>query len=415
MVKADMLLLSAPARIQECRTAEVVLMLRDKSGVHIPKSRVDVSLIQHAFKFGSNAFGLSSIPEADLQQAYEKRFISLFNYATLPFYWGFYEPQQGELQAEKLYKMAEWCHEHEITTKGHPLVWHEVYPQWAKSLPDGEILNLLQARVKELPSQFRERVGIWDVVNEATIAHRFDNAIGRWMRDKTSSVAVDQALHWARQSNPKAFLLYNDFNISPEFEQLITDLLEHDAPLDAIGIQSHMHQGTWPLERAWDICETYARFGLPLHFTELTILSGRLMPMEESDWNAHHTDWKTTPSGELLQAEYGESLYTLLYSHPAVQAITWWDFADYHAWQDAPAGFLREDMSPKPLYDKLYQLIWKDWATRVQLVSDDQANLNCRCTFGKHEVEVHLPSGHILRGSFNLEKSGQRKKEVVVS
>jgi endo-1,4-beta-xylanase len=415
MYIANELLQSTPARIQQNRTAEVTIRLVSASGTPLPKSHVDINLANHAFKFGSNAFGLCAIPDIELQQAYETRFTSIFNYATLPFYWGYYESKPGAYDTEHLMKMADWCRAHDIVVKGHPLIWHEVYPQWARNIPDEEILHLLQTRVRELPSLFQGRVGIWDVFNEATVAHLFDNAVGRWIKSDTAVSVVERALCWARESNPQAILLYNDFNISPEFEKLVADLLERGAPLDAIGIQSHMHQGTWTLERVWQVCETYARFGLPLHFTELTILSGRLKPKEETDWHAHHTDWKTTPKDEFSQAEYGEALYALIYSHPAVQAITWWDFADYHAWQDAPAGLLREDMSPKPLYERLHRLIREVWATHTQAVCDDQGMVNCRCTFGKHKVVVNVPSGDTLTGSLILEPNSKPLQDVMVS
>lgn len=400
MDNIEEILHTAPSRIQQNRTSEAIIQLRDPTGVLIPKSTVNIRLIQHSFLFGSNAFGLYAIPNPEYQRAYEERFDSLLNYATLPFYWGSYESRRGEAQAERLSKMAGWCQDHNILAKGHPLVWHEVFPQWALNITDEEALQLLEERVRHLPLQFSDLVGIWDVVNEATVAHRFDNAIGRWISQKSAAVVVDKVLRWARQSNPQAILLYNDFNLSPDFEQLVGDLLRLGAPLDAIGIQSHMHQERWPLVKVWQVCEIYARIGLPLHFTELTILSGRLKPKDETDWHAHHTNWKTTPEGEQTQAEYGEAVYTLLYSHPAVRAITWWDFADHNSWQDAPAGFLREDMSPKPLYTRLHELIHKEWATNAQAVSDDLATVHCRCTFGKHEILVNLPSGDALKGEF---------------
>ena len=110
--------------------------------------------------------------------------------------------------------------------------------------------------------------------------------------------------------------------------------------------------GQWPLEKAWTVCETYGRFGKPLHFTELTVLSGRLKDPNDNDWHKARTDWPSTPEGEAAQAEYGAKLYTVLFSHPAVEAITWWDFSDYRSWQGAPSGLVREDMTPKPLYDR---------------------------------------------------------------
>jgi hypothetical protein len=43
--------------------------------------------------------------------------------------------------------------------------------------------------------------------------------------------------------------------------------------------------------------------------------------------------------------------YTLLFSHPAVAALIWWDLSDRGALPGAPAGLLREDVGFKPAYD----------------------------------------------------------------
>ncbi len=82
-----------------------------------------------------------------------------------------------------------------------------------------------------------------------------------------------------------------------------------------------MHQNDWPVQRVWEVCATYARFGKPLHFTETTVLSGK------HGWQLP-APWPSTAEGEARQAEYVEKFYTVLFSHPAVQAITWWDFMD---------------------------------------------------------------------------------------
>ena len=68
--------------------------------------------------------------------------------------------------------MATWCQERDIATKGHPLVWHEVYPKWPAVLPDDEVLRLVRQRVGDLVRGFRGLVDTWDVVNEATVSHR---------------------------------------------------------------------------------------------------------------------------------------------------------------------------------------------------------------------------------------------------
>jgi GH35 family endo-1,4-beta-xylanase len=348
-----------------------------------------------------------------MQQTYNDRFAALFNYATLPFYWGGYERSKGVTDEARVERMAEWCVKNNIATKGHPLVWHEVFPQWGNDIPDEELISLLEKRVREIVSHFEGKVQLWDVVNEATVSHRFDNAVGRWMAKNGAAACVREAFRWANEANPSAELCYNDFNVSESFEELVSSLCDQDAPISMVGIQSHMHKGTWPLERAWQVCETYSRFDLPIHWTELTVLSGR--PKTDNDWHARQTDWDSTPEGEEAQAEYAIKLYTLLFSHPAVEAITWWDFADYSAWQGAPAGFLRKDMSTKPLYDSLLDIVKNRWTTDVNTRTTKDGVVLARCFFGKHDVKVKSGSGETLEGNFSLRRLGERKLRVKVT
>jgi hypothetical protein len=78
----------------------------------------------------------------------------------------------------------------------------------------------------------------------------------------------------------------------------------------------------------------------------------------------------------------------MLFSHPAVEAITWWDFSDQGAWQNAPAGFLRDDMSPKPVYDALLELIHKDWTTKVQVTTDENGVATVRAFRGNYTIRI---------------------------
>jgi endo-1,4-beta-xylanase len=406
------LLDTAPLRIREHRSAEVELRLVAPNGQPLRRAQARVQLVRHAFRFGCNAFLLAGGAEDPLQEPYEACYSRLLNYATLPVYWSGYERQPGVTDQARLRQMADWCAERQIHTKGHPLVWHEVYPAWGEEYSDDEMLARLEERVHTLVSQFRGRVDIWDVVNEATVSHRFPNAVGRWIAREGALECVARALTWAREANPDATLLYNDFNLAPEFEILVAGLLDRGAPLDVIGIQSHMHKGTWPLERAWQVCETYARFGLPLHYTELTVLSGRLKAADDNDWHFRHTDWHTTPEGERAQAEYATALYTLLYSHPAVEAITWWDLSDHRCWQGAPAGMLRADMTPKPLYERLYERIHGEWSTDLHATADRAGQIRARCTFGHYRVQATSVKGAPLAGAFDLHQTGPRTIEV---
>jgi hypothetical protein len=166
-----------------------------------------------------------------------------------------------------------------------------------------------------------------------------------------------------------------------------------------------MHGGEWPIERVWEVCEHYARFGKPLHFTELTVLSG------EHGWQREQP-WPTTAEGEARQAEYVERLYTVLFSHPAVEAITWWDFNDGE-WQGAPAGLVRADLTPKPAYDRLMELIKGKWWTIAEAETDEAGEARFRGFLGRYRVRVTTSAG-ATEGEIELRREIESVTEVVV-
>jgi hypothetical protein len=146
--------------------------------------------------------------------------------------------------------------------------------------------------------------------------------------------------------------------------------LNAGVPISAIGIQSHQHQGYWGREKLEEVLERYEHFGLPIHFTENTLISGDIMPAHIVDLNDWQVDeWPSTPEGEERQAREIEEMYRVLFSHPLVQTITTWDFHD-GAWLKAPSGFIRSDNSLKPSYHMLKKLVREEWWTDVTLTTD---------------------------------------------
>jgi len=379
-------------RIRKIRMGDLRVEVRDTNGGAIPGATVDVEMTRSGFLFGCNFFGLRPGDDSDQQRAYRSRFTNLFNFATLPFYWGSFEREQGKPDHGKLEAMARWCREHNVVTKGHPLIWHEVWPRWAPREPDAAI-PLLKARVDDLVPRYRGLIDCWDVLNEANNAHDFDNGEGRWIKRDGAPEVVATVLGWARAAAGMnhATFLYNDYNTGPQNEKLIAALKERNALPDAIGLQSHMHDHVWPLLRVWKTCEHFAAFGRPIHFTELTVLSGSTN--RARGYNTRPGEWPTTPDGEAAQAAYVERLYSLLYSHPAVEAITWWDFSDLRAWRNAPAGLVREDMSPKPAYEKLHALIREKWWTRSDGKTDAAGRFTTNAFHGEHRIAVTTPDG----------------------
>lgn len=348
---------------------------------------VTVALTRHRFQFGTNLFGLCR-PEGPWRETYSTRAFALVNAGTLPFYWGRYEPQRGHVDPEGVGRAAEEAAARGVTLKGHPLCWHTVCAPWLLDEDDDTILGLLLDRIRREVTTYKGLVDTWDVVNEAVILPRFDrydNAISRLARRFGAVELVLRCFRAARESNPDAVLLINDFNLGDEYARLVTELLDRGCPLDALGLQTHQHEGYRGVDTVADYLGRFEGFGLPLHFTENTILSGDLAPRVDDLNDVVRPEWPSTPEGEALQAAQAEEFYSQLYAHPLVEAIVWWDLEDGN-WLNAPGGLLRRDLSPKPAYHRLRELIHTEWGFPARTLVPQGNRLTFEGPEGTYEV-----------------------------
>jgi GH35 family endo-1,4-beta-xylanase len=403
----DDLLARARERIAQHRQAAAVVAVRDGRGRPVPGATVRVEQLRHQFLFGCNFFNFEALPTTDQEDHYRQRFAALMNYATLGFYWPGYEPERGLPLYDYTDRVLDWTGPHGITCKGHPLVWDFADPKW---LPRdfAEIRALSHGRVRDCITRFKDRIHFWDVVNEPTALGRFGTRLGEWAQSLGPVPYVKEHLQVARAAAPDATLLVNDYRTDPPYYRIL-DALRDDRRLmfDAIGVQSHMHAGTWPLARIWDVCDTYARLGRPIHFTETTVVS-TLQRSGEKTWQP------TSAEGEARQADYVPKFYTMLFGHPAVDAITWWDFSDYHAWMGAPAGLVRADMSPKPAYDRLRALVRGEWWTNTSGRTNASGEFTLRAFHGTHRITVESPVGHVVLQDVGWLRGTEHRTFVIV-
>jgi len=347
---------------------------------------VIVKQLRHKFLFGCSEFTVlpfvaGEMEEQEAKQA-QKRYdhlTGLFNSVTLPFYWGSYEKQQGKPDAARMTAAAKYLRDKGIALKGHPLCWHTVCADWLLDMTNDEIYDTQIARIQRDVAAFAGLIDTWDVINEAVIMpifDRYDNGITRICKERGRISLIKDLFATARAANPAATLLINDFHMSTSYDILIEGLLEAGVPIDAIGLQSHMHQGCWSIEKLEEILQRFSRFGLPLHFTEVTLVSGDIMPPHIVDLNDFAPDdWPSHAEGEARQAAEAAAFYDALFAHPLVEAITWWNFHD-GLWLNAPSGILDRNSEPKPVYNALHKRIKGDWWTAEhRLVTNDNGEV----------------------------------------
>ena len=198
------------------------------------------------------------------------------------------------------------------------------------------------------------------------------------------------------------------------------------ARIDAIGMQYHLFnrreneykatRSTLNPESLYKHMDLYAKLRKPLQITEVTVPA---------------YSWET--EDEALQAEIIEKLYSVWFSHPSVEQIVYWNLVDgyAHLWDSDPAkiaasqgdmtigenyyygGLLRFDLSPKPAYFKIKELIRERWHTEAELVTDENGYAEFRGFYGDYEAEICL-NGKIFSKELVLKKSGDNRFALVI-
>ena len=313
---------------------------------------------------GANCFGLNGSAE------YKTRFADLFNYATLPFYWRGFEPEPGRENWEKIHGMLDWLRPNNIEAKGHPLVWfHEPsYPAWARRGSFEELRRINADRVNRVVSRCRGNIMHWDVIAQA---HGPDSANMFDFSEEQFVEMTGAAIRAAREANPGIIAIvtvcspFGEYASTAEGKwcphRYLSACIDKGIEFDAIGIQWYNGSGAHYCRDLLEISahlDKYGALGKPVHITEVGCPSssrpdpqhmlGDATVQHAGEW---HGKWCDT-----LQAEWAHEFYTICCGKPYVEAVSWWDFADYPRHYFTHAGLLRRDFSPKPAYHRLLDL-----------------------------------------------------------
>jgi GH35 family endo-1,4-beta-xylanase len=328
------------------------------------RSRIAASPKRKGFRFGCNGFAYPAQGEP-----YAELFGGLLNYATLPFYRAMTEREEGKRDFSRAEKILEWTTRDGIAVKGHPLVWfHRAgIPDWLAGHSYQQVAATHRDYVLDAVGRFRDRIHIWDVINEA---HDWANDF-----DYTPEQLVEMtrlACDVTREADPQAIRIVNSCCTWSEYVargqsysrpipgpgrtvlQYVRDVISAGVSFEVIGVQMY-----YPAHDLFEIDRQLDRFcqlGKPVHITELGVSSSvepsERDPITDVHWRRF---WHGRPWSESEQADWIEAYYTMCYSKPEIEAITWWDFSD-------PAfiphgGLVDENLRPKDGFRRLKKLI----------------------------------------------------------
>jgi endo-1,4-beta-xylanase len=333
------------------------------------KARIETNGDRKGFLFGANAFAFR-----EYGTPYTKYFESLFNYATLPFYMSGIERTEGQPNYSRVDSIVKAMQNTQIICKGHPLIFYnDSTPVWARNKSFAETKKILLGYIRNSVFTHRGRLHVWDVINEMHVQPDAVPGMAGFTKEQNVELTC-AAAKAAREADPTCFRIVNSTGTWGDYymgrkhaigQQNVYDYLKmmEDAKCDyeAIGLQ-YYHSGRDLLEFEHDL-ERFAQFNKPIHITEVQIPSSSV-DYEGAAWWGGGTGgsrfpWHGKEFTETIQADWVESVYTMLFSKPYINAITWWDIAD-------PAfvpygGLLNRDMTPKESYFRLKTLLdkWK--------------------------------------------------------
>ena len=226
----------------------------DSEGNILSNTSVKIKLMNNQFLFGCGAFdSLPATSEVDMEKIdfyhdkklpeksfFEDRinkWLEVFNYGTIPFYWGGFEPKEGEILTDSRMRAAKMLQKNHVKVKGHPLCWHTACADWLMDYDNATILQKQLDRIHRDVTAFRGVVDMWDVINEVVIMpvyDRYDNAITRICKDLGRVRLVKEVFEAAKAANPDAILLINDFNLSESYRILIDGCFNAGVAISAI-------------------------------------------------------------------------------------------------------------------------------------------------------------------------------------
>lgn len=405
--------------IEMNRKGDAILVVINSKGEMIKDYSIKVSLKQHDFLFGANAFFVNGFSDKAKNLKWEKMYDSLFNYTTVPFYWKDYEPTPGTYRFDKgvdnrfrrppVDDVLEFCKRNNLKPKGHTFFWDYLrwnIPDWLPKDNNNEQYKYIFRYIDTIINRYDNEIDVWDVVNEVTANYEYYNGwlpfdhiykIIKYVQtkiDTTDQFIVNETLVWDKFR----------YEYSP-FYLLVQNLLLRDAKIDAIGFQCHffdnalfnkLQQGLYMQPQyIYDVLDAYTHLGLPIHITEITIPT----PQEEG--------------GLMMQAKITENLYKIWFSHPSVEAITWWNIADGTAVMGEDhhlSGLLDKELNPKPSFDVLNKLINEEWRTNISK-QHVNGNFDFKGFFGLYNIEIYA-DGKKINQTVHLKK-GEKNKFVI--
>ncbi len=234
--------------------------------------------------------------------------------------WGSVESTRDVMNWTQLDTAYQLAKANGLPFRFHVLVWGNQQPAWIESLPAGEQLGEIEEWFEAVAARYPD-IDYLEVVNEPLHDPPDGPGEGNYMNALGGSGAtgwdwVINAFRLARQKFPVSTkLVLNEYSVINDGFQMgryiqIINLLKAESLVDVVAEQAHSFTvaTTSPSTMAANL-NTRAATGLPIMITEMDI--------DGAD---------ATTAGDALQLSRYQTVFPVLWEHPAVIGITMWGY-----------------------------------------------------------------------------------------
>jgi endo-1,4-beta-xylanase len=268
--------------------------------------------------------------------------------------WNIVRPTADTYNFADADSLVAFAEAHGMKVRGHNFVWHEALPKWfAGTVNKDNAQKFLVDHIHTVGRRYKGKMHSWDVVNEAI-----------WIPDgrpdglRSSSPwfemlgpgYIDLAFRTAREADPTALLTYNDYSIEYDHDEqgkkraavlaLLRRMKADNVPLDALGIQSHIHAVSKDgfSKGVRELLDGAKALGLQVFVTEL-------------DVNDDAVATEDMAERDKIVAEVYRNYLTTALDDTEVKAVLTWGVTDKNTWLNNGTKFRKQhpDRLQRPL------------------------------------------------------------------
>jgi endo-1,4-beta-xylanase len=449
--------------IEQNRKADAVCQLKGVS----KGTEVKIEQLSHDFIFGAHIFNFNQLGTAESNSKYKNLYRTLFNSATIPFYWKTFEMQPNRPRFKEEYwdteaywnsvkepkkephwrrpssdQIVEFCENKGIRLHGHTMIWgirkwqhpnwifEEFCPQVEKDKinklgKDGlsnlteaqiaelapvyfkEMARLFEKRVVELANYYGGRLQSWDVVNESSSDFHGQSVTGNVVCKSVYGLMPGDFIYHAFKTADRVFPKSVLLNINDYANN--ANYANQTKDLIANGCRidimgSQMH--LFNPQLCLDIAD-----GKPIEtpqkvWDKMETISKAGLPIHLSEITI--TSPGDDERGREIQAVISRNLYHLWFSIKPMMGITWWNVVDDCGAPGEPSvsGLFTRNMEPKPSFYALDRLINYEWKTQMTVEAGKNGSVKFRGFKGNYRIIWKDKSGIEQQVEFYLKNDG---------